>query len=215
MDLGGLYLDVLKDRLYTTQAKSLARRSAQTAMFHIAEAMLRWIAPILSFTADEIWAALPGDRSGSVFSQTWYALPEAGAAEVDWQRLAEVRETVKKLLEDLRTGGQIGSGLNAEVALYADDELAAALSKLGEELRFWFITSGVTLAAGAARPQDAAEATLASGGKLWIKAQPTAHAKCERCWHQRPEVGQHAEHPTLCGRCIVNIDGAGETRLYI
>jgi isoleucyl-tRNA synthetase len=215
VDLGGLYLDVLKDRLYTSQPKSLARRSAQTAMFHIAEAMLRWIAPILSFTADEIWAALPGDRSGSVFAQTWHPLPQASAAEVDWVRLAAVREAVKKVLEDLRVGGQIGSGLNAEVALYADGELSAALATVGEELRFWFITSSVTLGASSARPQDAVESSLPGGDTLWIAARACTHAKCERCWHQRPEVGQRAEHPTLCDRCIVNVDGAGETRRYI
>ena len=160
-------------------------------------------------------AALPGDRSGSVFAQTWHALPQAGASEVDWPRLAAVREAVKKVLEDLRVGGQIGSGLNAEVALHADGELAGALATVGEELRFWFITSAVTLQPAAARPPEAVESTLPGGETLWIAARASAHAKCERCWHQRPEVGQRAAHPTLCDRCIVNVDGAGETRRYI
>jgi len=215
VDLGGLYLDILKDRLYTSPPKSLARRSAQTAMFHIAEAMLRWIAPILSFTADEIWSTLPGDRKASVFGQTWYSLPGTDETSVDWPRLAAVRESVKKVLEDLRIGGQIGSGLNAEVELYADAALAAALTAVGEELRFWFITSAATLQPAAARPPEAVEARLDNGETLWIKALPSAHAKCERCWHQRADVGSHAAHPTLCSRCIANVDGPGEPRQYI
>ncbi|HSW13797.1 MAG TPA: isoleucine--tRNA ligase [Solimonas sp.] len=215
VDLGGLYLDILKDRLYTSQPKSLARRSAQTAMFHIAEAMLRWIAPILSFTADEIWSTMPGTRAGSVFGQTWYTLPVAPEAGIDWPRLVAVREAVKKLLEDLRAGGQIGSGLNADVTLHADGAVAAALAAVGEELRFWFITSSAGLQDAAARPADAIESRLDSGETLWIRATPSPNAKCERCWHQRADVGSHAEHPTLCGRCITNVDGAGEPRRTI
>src|SRR5205085_1000008 len=134
-DLGGLYLDVLKDRLYTMPAKSLGRRSAQTAMFHIAEALVRWIAPILSFTADEIWQALPGERSGSpentVFAQEWYRLPEVEENSIDWTRLVAVRDAVKKVLEDLRIRGQIGSGLNAEVELHANGQLGQALATVG------------------------------------------------------------------------------------
>jgi isoleucyl-tRNA synthetase len=215
VDLGGLYLDILKDRLYTMPAKSLGRRSAQTAMFHIAEALVRWIAPILSFTADEIWRALPGERGGSLFAQPWYEFPGAEEKAVDWLRLTAVRESVKKVLEDLRIKGQIGSGLNAEVALYANGQLAQALSAVGDELRFWFITSETRLDSPESKPAEAVEAKLETGEILWVQAQPTRNAKCERCWHQRPDVGQHANHPTLCGRCVENIGGTGERRLFI
>jgi isoleucyl-tRNA synthetase len=214
-DLGGLYLDVLKDRLYTMPAKSLGRRSAQTAMFHIAEAVVRWITPITSFTADEIWRALPGDRSASVFSQTWYELPKAEETSVDWPALIGVRDGVKKVLEDLRINGKIGAGLNAEVALYANGKIGKALATVGEELRFWFITSAATLGNPESRPAEAVESKLDSGDVLWVHAQPTGNSKCERCWHQRPDVGKHADHPTLCGRCVDNVGGAGERRQYI
>lgn len=217
VDLGGLYLDVLKDRLYTTPAKSLARRSAQTALFHIAEAMVRWIAPVLSFTADEIWQLLPGDRSSSVFAARWHQLPavEPSGETVDWQRLTEVRDAVKKVLEELRVKGVIGSGLNAQLRLYADDELRRSLAALAEELRFWFITSDAQVLPATKRPAQAIEAKLPNGEILWIEAEASPHARCERCWHQRPEVGASEEHPALCGRCILNVDGSGERRLYI
>ncbi|HWU68557.1 MAG TPA: isoleucine--tRNA ligase [Stenotrophobium sp.] len=215
VDLGGLYLDVLKDRLYTLPATSLARRSAQTALFHIAEAMVRWIAPILSFTADEIWQLLPGDRSGSVFARQWHALPAATDTTVDWARLAEVREAVKKVLEDLRVKGEIGSGLNAEVTLHADGKLAQALQGVGDELRFWFITSAATVQAPDTRGAEATALQLTSGETLWIEAGASKAAKCERCWHQRADVGSHAAHPTLCGRCVDNVAGTGEVRRFI
>ena len=156
-DLGGLYLDILKDRMYTLPAKSLARRSGQTAMFHIAEAMVRWIAPILSFTADEIWQLLPGNRKASVFAQTWHAFPKVAESKVDWALLASTRESVKKVLEDLRTQGKIGSGLNAEVALYANGKLGAALSSVADELRFWYITSAAKVQAPEQKAADAVE----------------------------------------------------------
>ena len=215
VELGGQYLDILKDRLYTLAPKSLARRSAQTAMFHIAEAMVRWIAPILSFTADEIWNLLPGDRSGTVFAQTWHELPPVPADDIDWSQMVAVREAVKKVLEDLRIKGQIGSGLNAEVALYAEGEVAELLQRFGEELRFWFITSEARVLPLAAHPADAVLAKLDGGQTLWISAMPSTHTKCERCWHQRADVGRHALHPTLCGRCVSNVDGPGEIRQMI
>ncbi|HZP13688.1 MAG TPA: isoleucine--tRNA ligase [Nevskiaceae bacterium] len=214
-DLGGLYLDILKDRLYTMPAKSLGRRSAQTAMFHIAEALVRWIAPILSFTADEIWRALPGDRSASVFSQTWYDLPKVEEKSVDWGTLISVRDGVKKVLEDLRIKGKIGSGLNADVALYTNGKLANALERVGEELRYWFITSGAKLSPPDTKPADAESMKLDGGDVVWVRAEPSANPKCERCWHQRADVGRDAAHPTICGRCVENITGAGERRLYI
>jgi isoleucyl-tRNA synthetase len=212
-DLGGLYLDILKDRLYTLPARSLARRSAQTAMFHIAEAMVRWIAPILSFTADEIWSALPGVRSGSVFAARWHVFPQAGSDALDWTRLVQARDAVKKELEDLRVKGQIGSGLNAAVVLYAEGPLASALRAVGEELRFWFITSEAQVLE--TMPASAVESKLENGETLWIAARPSTHAKCERCWHQPGDVGSYAEHPTLCGRCVENVTGAGEVRRII
>jgi len=214
-DLGSLYLDILKDRLYTLPKKSLARRSAQTALLHIAEAMVRWIAPILSYTADEIWRMLPGERSVTVFAQPWYVFPAVPATSIDWATLKTVREPVKKVLEELRVAGQIGSGLNAEVTLYADGEPAEALGKVGDELRFWFITSDARVAPLAARPANAAAA--GEGSSIYIAAQPSPHSKCERCWHQRADVGSDAAYPTICGRCVTNIaaGGAGEARRFI
>ncbi len=215
VDLGGRYLDLLKDRLYTMPRGSLGRRSAQTALFHISEALVRWIAPILSYTADEIWRMLPGDRSASVFAQRWHALPAASAGKINWTQLCELRDSVKKVLEDLRVAGQIGSGLNAKVTLFVDSAMAASLHELESELRFWFITSEATLADLARRPVEAVEFKLESGGAVWIVAAASGHAKCERCWHQRADVGAEARHPTLCLRCVDNVDGDGETRRYL
>ncbi len=217
VDLGGLSLDVLKDRLYTTAPKSLARRSAQTALLHIAEAMVRWIAPVLSFTADEIWQLLPGDRSQSIFAQRFYELPavDLGVDGIDWARLSAAREAVKKQLEALRAAGSIGSGLNASVELYADGELAQTLDKPGDELRFWFITSGTSVRPFADRPASAVTLTLENGDPLALQAQASPHEKCERCWHQVADVGASAAHPTLCGRCESNVFGDGESRRVI
>ena len=216
VDLGGLYLDILKDRLYTTAADSRARRSAQSAMYHIAEALVRWIAPVLSFTADEIWQELPGDRSGSVFAQTWYSLPAADAAgELDWARLKAVREPVKKYLESLRKAEQLGGSLEAELDLYADGDLQAALQAPGEELRFWLLTSEARVQSLTDAPVAAERVTLESGEVLALSARRSAHGKCERCWHRRSDVGANANHPGICGRCVDNIDGAGEARRYV
>jgi isoleucyl-tRNA synthetase len=216
-DLGGLYLDVLKDRLYTTATKSLARRSAQTALLHIAEAMVRWIVPILSFTADEIWQLLPGDRSASIFAERWYELPKVHLADdgVDWPLLVAAREAVKKTLEDLRAAGTIGSGLNAQVTLYADNDLQSTLGTPGDELRFWFITSGAKLSPLAAKPADASQHELTTGDKLWVHAAASPYEKCERCWHQVADVGANPAHPGLCGRCESNVHGSGEPRRVI
>jgi isoleucyl-tRNA synthetase len=217
-DLGGLYLDVLKDRLYTLPTSSVARRSAQTAMFHISEAMVRWIAPILSFTADEIWQLLPGDRRASVFAQQWYQFPSVADTGIDWDLLINVRQGAKRVLEVRRAEGAIGSGLNADLTLYCDDSIAQSLAVLGDELRFWFITSSAVIKPKALAGFLSTEAPAGWGDaavsvKFWAEA--STNAKCDRCWHQRPDVGTHAEHPTLCGRCVENISGAGETRLYI
>ena len=210
-DLGGLYLDVLKDRLYTLPAKSLARRSAQTALLHIAEAMVRWIAPILSFTADEIWQLLPGDRKASVFAQTWHMFPNVSGSKIEWQPLVAIREEAKKVLEELRIQGAIGSGLNAEVTVYADGLSANTLNVVKAELRFWFICSETMLKPTKDCPEGARKVT---DHNIWVTAHPSTHPKCDRCWHQRADVGSYPEDPTLCGRCVDNVSGAGETRRY-
>jgi isoleucyl-tRNA synthetase len=215
VDLGALYLDILKDRVYTLPAQSLARRSAQTAMFHIAEALVRWIAPVLSFTADEIWHELPGDRSASVFSQIWHKLPAIPGDGLDWEALRKVRLAVAKVLEELRVKGAIGQSLGADVTLYADGPLLAALQAPGAELRFWFITSSADVQPAAARPAGAVEAVLDGGGRVWIDARASQAPKCERCWHRRPDVGENDAHPRLCGRCVENVAGQGETRRFI
>lgn len=216
VDLGGCYLDILKDRLYTTGTKSLPRRSAQTAMWHILEALVRWIAPVLSFTADEIWQLVPGPRKGPVFAQRWHDLPSGnGANALDWARLLSAREAVRKALEGLRVDGRIGSGLSADLHLYADGELGAALRRPGDELKFWFLTSAVGVHAVAEAPPEAQRHELDDGSILLLVASATPHAKCERCWHQCADVGAHPNHPKLCGRCVVNVDGPGETRRYL
>ena len=214
-EMGGFYLDVTKDRQYTCQADSVARRSSQTAMYHIAEALVRWLAPILSFTADEIWQHMPGERSDSVFLETWYdklfRLDETDAiSEEQWTEIIRARSAVSKELEILRKNGDIGSGLNAEVTLICEGELKSALDALGDELRFALITSAATV-----KSDDDAEATQTELAGLKVRVLPSGHAKCDRCWHQREDVGSNPEHPDLCGRCITNIEGEGEVRHYV
>jgi isoleucyl-tRNA synthetase len=209
VDMGGFYLDIIKDRLYTTGEDSHSRRSAQTAMYHIAEAMVRWIAPILSFTAEEIWQELPGKRESSVLLTTWYDIPAPAQLDQDWGRMIAVRDTVSKVLEDLRDAGSIGSGLDADVTIYVDGELSATLTELGEELRFLFITSEARVSAADQRPDNAV-----GGDGFWVSAVATGHEKCARCWHRRADVGSVADHPELCARCVVNVDGDGEQRRF-
>ncbi len=216
IDLGGFYLDIIKDRQYTAKADGLARRSAQTAMYHVLEALTRWLAPIISYTADEIWQYLPGERSESVFLTTWYQdLVELDADAVlnrdVWQKLMAVRTAVSKELEKSRAKGDIGASLNAEVELYCSPEYLQALTLLGDELRFIFITSKAA-AFAADSTQDDAVVTEVEG--ISVKIIVSEHAKCVRCWHQTPDVGSHEEHPELCGRCIDNVAGAGEQRHY-
>ncbi|BCX87744.1 isoleucyl-tRNA synthetase [Methylomarinovum tepidoasis] len=217
VDMGGFYLDVIKDRQYTCQADSLARRSAQTAMYHIAEALVRWLAPILSFTADEIWEFMPGEREESVFLTTWYeglqALPEDQPMNrTFWEQVLAVREAVSKELEKLRERGGIGSSLEAEVTLYADEALQEILGRLADELRFVLITSRAEVRPLAEAPAAAEPAEELEG--LKILAEPSPHPKCVRCWHRREDVGSHPEHPQLCGRCVENVAGSGEVRRY-
>ncbi|MDD3448015.1 MAG: class I tRNA ligase family protein, partial [Gammaproteobacteria bacterium] len=217
VDLGAFYPDIIKDRQYTTQADSRARRSAQTAMYHIIEALVRWLAPILSFTAEEIWQHIPGGREESVFLATWYEglypLAEETVLGRDfWARMEGIRDAVNKELERLRNEGAIGSGLDAEVALYADAELAGELEALGEELRFVLITSEARVLPAAERTGEAVDADELDG--LWILARRSGHEKCVRCWHRRADVGADADHPELCGRCVENVAGAGEQRRF-
>ncbi|MGB7930690.1 MAG: isoleucine--tRNA ligase, partial [Gammaproteobacteria bacterium] len=222
VDMGSFYLDIIKDRQYTTRADSIPRRSAQTAMYHVVESLVRWFAPIMSFTAEEIWRHIPGQRAESVFLSTWYELPSDGYTESElqrhmdagfWERVITVRDAVSKELEKLRVGGAIGSSLDAEVDLYADGETEALLRLLEDELRFVLITSYARVHDVAARPDEAVEADI-PGLQLWLRVTPSAHAKCVRCWHHREDVGGNPEHPELCGRCVKNVAGEGEQRRY-
>lgn len=220
IELGGFYLDVIKDRQYTTQRDGLPRRSAQTALYHIAEALVRWISPVLSFTADELWGYLPangpaGAREASVFTAEWYAdLPTSTTTEMFgdafWQQLMAVKTAVNKVVEGQRKDGLIGSALEAEVTLYCEGELKARLDSLGDELRFALITSYASV-----QPIVSATAAIESDVPgLFVSIKKSAHTKCVRCWHHREDVGAHAQHPELCGRCIENVDGTGEKRLF-
>ena len=214
-DLGGFYLDVIKDRQYTMAADSLGRRSCQTAMYHIAEAMVRWLAPVMSFTADEAWGFMPGNRSESVFLETWYeglsSMPDAEASRERWAKIQAVRSAVSKQLEALRKDGVIGSSLEADVTLYADDALENVLQGLGDELRFVTLTSSASLSPMADKSADAVATELEG---LALLAAKSAAEKCPRCWHHRSDVGANTEHPELCGRCVENVAGKGEERRY-
>ncbi len=214
LDMGGFYLDVIKDRLYTTAADSLARRSAQTAMLHIGEAMVRWLAPILSFTAEEIWQELPGERSSSVFLSTWHSLPEEQEeSPVNWQVLLDVRQVVAKEIEALRIAGSVGSPLDVEVRLYCSEALRAVLASLGDELRFIFITSAASVYPESERPTDAVAAGEETA-PFWLSVTAAEAEKCVRCWHRRDDVGVDSAHPQLCARCVSNVEGPGEIRVY-
>ncbi|MEX2353221.1 MAG: isoleucine--tRNA ligase [Gammaproteobacteria bacterium] len=211
--LGNFYLDIIKDRMYTTRTDSIARRSAQTVMFHIAESFVRWIAPVLSFTAEEIWEQLPGTRSKSVFLEEWYKgiTVTDSHKEIPWEQLIQVRDETSKVLERLRVNGRIGSALDAEVSIYCTSEYKQGLSLLDDELRFVLITSYATVHDVAEKPDDAVATDLEG---VWIRAVASAHPKCIRCWHHREEVGQNQAHPELCLRCVENIEGKGEVRRY-
>ncbi len=216
VDLGGFYLDVIKDRLYTTPARGLPRRSAQTAMYWIADAMARWLAPILSFTAEEIWRFLPGTRAESVFLETWAKLPAiaADAAGIDWPKVLEARAAVLRELERLRVAGEIGAPLDAVVDLYGTQQWRTALEPLGDELRFVLITSEARVDSLEQRSAEAVAADAEGKSGLWLHVRPSQATKCVRCWHRRDDVGSVAAHPELCGRCAVNLDGAGEVRRF-
>ncbi|MCY4177694.1 MAG: isoleucine--tRNA ligase, partial [Endozoicomonadaceae bacterium] len=214
-DLGGFFLDIIKDRQYTTQENSRARRSCQTALYHIAEALVRWIAPVLSFTAEELWKELPGKRSSSVHMSLWYEdlapLNQQTFDHAFWQNIISVRTIVNKALEAARKTDVIGSSLEAEVILYADTTLQETLSQLNNELHFILITSKAEV-----RPLSEAnsDVQVTDRNDLKISIKSSAWNKCIRCWHHCEEVGEHTDHPQLCARCISNVDGAGENRCF-
>ncbi len=201
-DLGGFYLDILKDRLYTAGKDSSARRSAQNGLYHITHSLLRLMAPVLSFTSEEAWQALTGKNDESVFFHTWHTFPaveQAGDLLAKWQQIRDLRARVTRELEAVRVSGAIGSSLAAEVEVQVGGELFQLLQTLGDDLRFVLITS---------------QAKLLQGPEEKITTSPSPHQKCERCWHYRSEVGGNAEHPTLCGRCASNLFGNGEARSH-
>ena len=218
VEMGSFYLDVIKDRQYTTKADGVARRSCQTALYHVVQAFARWITPVLSFTGEEIFAQIPGQSDKSVLLQTYYDFPALNvSADFDdafWMEVVEVREAVAKRLEKLRVDGKIGSSLDAEVTLSCGQELFAKLSRLQDELRFVLITSAAKVQRESAKGSNDTHIKLEGGDEMWIAAVASEHAKCARCWHLREDVGTHAEHPELCGRCVENVVGDGEQRQF-
>jgi isoleucyl-tRNA synthetase len=228
VDLGAFWLDVLKDRLYTTPKKGHPRRSAQTAMWHVAEAMVRWLAPILSFTADEIWRYLPkvDGRPESVFMAEWHVLPahpgreeaapaRARAADaIDWDAVIALKADVAREIERVRTEGKIGAPLEAIVDVWCSAEQRARLAVLGDELRFVLITSGASVRDAGDRPADAVPASGVAKEGVWISVTPATAKKCVRCWHLRPDVGSNPAHPDVCARCVGNLEGPGEQRRF-
>lgn len=215
VDMGSFYLDLVKDRQYTTAKRSTARRSCQTAMYHIIKAFTLWLAPILSFTAEEIWGYIPGhDKEESIFTQIWYeSWPEIDTVNMnDWAQLHLIRDEVNKALEETRQKGEIGSALAAEVVLYANEEVLPKLTRLNNELRFLLITSDAKaypFAQLGAQTHNLGESGVA------IQVNASSYQKCARCWHRRPDVGQKLEHPELCLRCYGNISGQEEARYFI
>ena len=216
-ELGALYLDITKDRLYTMPTDSHGRRSAQSAMYRIAEALVRWLAPVLSFTAEEIWQQLPGERGESVLFETWYDSLAATQASLEqrryWAELLAIRDTASRVLEGMRKAEQIGAALEAKLVIHADEATRARFAESADELRFFFIVSDLDVAPLSPRPDDAAKVEL-DGAEVWVSASVSKAAKCVRCWHRRDDVGSHAEHPELCGRCIGNVEGPGEDRRW-
>jgi len=214
VELGSFYLDVIKDRQYTAKTDGHARRSCQTALYHIIEAMVRWMAPVMSFTAQEIWESLPARSEQFVFTGVWYeAFNNVPAGQVDdafWQQLLLVRDEVNRVIESVRKEGKIGASLQAEVTLFAQGELADTLKRLADELRFVLITSTAKVETGAA-PADAIATAIAG---LAVQVHTSTAAKCDRCWHHRHDVGANPAHPLICLRCVSNVEGEGEPRIF-
>ena len=206
-DLGAFYLDILKDRLYTSPARSTARRSAQTALWHVTHSLVRLMAPILSFTAEELWGLFSAHPDDSVFFQTYHSLPEVADGEAllaKWARLRELRAPARKQIEELRVAGKVGSSLQAEVDFLASGADYDVLASLGDELKYVMLTS----AARTVRSSEAPDGVRSSEATTTVK--PSEHTKCERCWHYRADVNAEG----LCGRCVVNLGSEGERRTH-
>jgi len=222
IEMGSLYLDITKDRQYTMPANSLARRSAQTAAYHILQALVRWMYPILSFTSEEIWNSIYAESKKPVdyvLLTEWYEqLFELGTDEAlnhaDWEAIFAVRVAVSKQMEQLRKDKVIGSSLNAEVTVYASGETYEALNNLKSELRFVTITSEAKLEKADFQPANTIVAEGEGIKNVWLSVTASKAEKCVRCWHQREDVGVNTDHPELCGRCVDNVVGGGEARLY-
>ncbi len=214
-EMGAFYLDVLKDRLYTAKKGSIARKSAQTAMHHILQALIRWMAPIMTYTADEIWKLI-GNKENILFEQ-WYNIPQVAEnsqwTDEKWAAIRQIRHANTKLLEQLRSAGDIGSSLDADVSIYVDEDTFNQLKDINAELRFVLITSAAQLLPLSEKPDAAIECEL-EDGSVFIDAQVAKGEKCVRCWHKREDVGSDKTHPQLCQRCITNVDGTGESRTY-
>jgi isoleucyl-tRNA synthetase len=215
IDMGAFYLDVIKDRQYTAKKGGLAHRSCQSAMYLTLEALVRWMAPIMSFTADEIWATLPGKRDEFVFTQNWFdglkSAEDSKISNQDWLYIQQIKTQVNKQVEAMRGRGEIGATLEAEVVVYLNEDLFAAANKLEDELRFVLITSQARIKSMADKPEGAL-ATDVEG--IALEIIKSSHEKCVRCWHHREDVGSIESHPELCGRCVDNVDGEGEVRHY-
>ncbi|MCW8092928.1 isoleucine--tRNA ligase [Alteromonas sp. ASW11-130] len=216
IELGSFYLDVVKDRQYTAKQDSVARRSCQTALYHIAEALVRWLAPVTSFTAQEIWQEMPGKRDEFVFTQTWYEGFEADSDETKlnddyWHQILKVKDAVNQAMEKERKEGRLGGSLEAEIHLFAREELKEKLLQLEDEMRFVLITSKAYVSGEADKTKEAEQSDVEG---LWVEVRKAPGTKCARCWHVREDVGTHDDHPDLCGRCITNVDGDGEVRQY-
>ncbi len=209
-DLGGFYLDIIKDRQYTTQEDSRARRSAQTALYHLTEAMVRWLSPVLSYTAEEIWQNMPVVKDESVFLSEWYSGLNSGYQNSSIEVARDITPHIRKQMEQMRADKIIGSSLDAEVDIYCSDSIYSELSKLGDELRFVFITSYARIHPISEKPDDTVEVS----SDVCIKVVKSKHEKCVRCWHHREDVGTNSKHPELCGRCVENVSGNGENRDY-
>jgi isoleucyl-tRNA synthetase len=218
IEMGSFYLDIIKDRQYTAKTDGLARRSCQTALYHIAEALVRWMAPVMSFTAQEVWEAMPGERDEFVFTDTWYTgLPAVDATATNsldnnfWQTIMKIKTEVNSALEKARTEKVIGGSLEAKVIIYVNSEKANLLAKLKDELRFVLITSEAEVKSLSEKTNTA---TALNDSNIFIDVFVAAGEKCARCWHYKPEVGNDLKHPELCTRCIDNVDGYGEAREY-
>ncbi len=212
MDMGSFYLDIIKDRQYTAKAGSHAHKSCQTALYHIIQAIVRWFMPVMSFTAQELWPHIPGNDKDTIFWETWYDglfanAEDAKISDSDWQLIAKVKNEVNRQIEAQRKQGGIGSSLEAEVVLYAKDEIFNSLRKLEDELRFVLITSKASV-----KNKDGGVATEVDG--LGIEVNASSNKKCDRCWHRREDIGVDENHPELCGRCVENVEGDGEVRYY-